>query len=133
MAILKVAKRTVRNAKKTYKKGARLAGKQINKFMKPTTKLARRAVRKLPAFGSPLSMLASMPRRVTRAGTNMMVDIPNTTARVAGSVARTGGAVIKRVMFDPFLASGLLPIGRIARKTTKVKRRPTKANAIRRR
>lgn len=123
MKIVKVARGTVNGARRTYKKGAKFARNTVNRVMKPTTKLAKSVLNKVPVFGGPLSVMASVPRHVTRGASHMLIAIPNAAAHVAS----TGGTVIKRAMLDPLLASklldsGLLASGRVGRKAIRDKR-----------
>jgi hypothetical protein len=125
MQIRKIAK----GAKKTYIRGAKLAGKTVNKVMKPGTKIVRRVTKKVPVLGRTLTTLAGVPRRVTKGGTSMIIALP----RAAGRIAGTGVRVAKHAMFDPLLALGgraplvalgLLPSGKPKKVTHKTKLKP---------
>lgn len=109
MSIAKITK----TATKTYKRGARLAGKTVNLVMKPGTKLVTSVTRRVPLFGRPLTSVARMPRRVIQGATNMIIAIPAAAGRAVG----TGVSVLSRATLDPLLATGLLPSGRTKRLT----------------
>ena len=99
-------KRGAKAAKTTYKRGAKAAGNTLNKVVKPTTKIITKFTKKIPVMGAPLTHLARVPGRATRAATSAVIALP----RAAGRVAGTGASVAYRVVVDPLLAIGLGPM-----------------------
>ena len=119
MPIAKVAN----TAKKTYIKGARLAGNTVNGFfMRPGTRVLTSVTNKVPVVGRPLTKVARMPRRVTRGATSMIIAIPT----AAGRATKTGVVALSRALFDPLLATGLLPSGTTKRLTKKPRAKSTR-------
>lgn len=122
MAMVKTTKRAVKGvvkgAKKVYKGTTKYAGRTVNRVMRPVTRVTKRVVRRIPLIGGPLSVVAGLPRKVTRAGTKVVIALP----RAAGRVANTGRQVIMRSLSDPLLATGLAPTGRPVRHIKKAKK-----------
>lgn len=118
MPIAKVTK----TARKTYTKGARLAGNTVNLVMRPGTRVLTSVTKRVPVVGRPLTKVARMPRRVTRGATSMIIAIPT----AAGRATKTGVGALSRALFDPLLATGLLPSGTTKRLTKKPRAKSTR-------
>ena len=99
-------------AKRTYNKGTQLAGRAVNRVMKPGTKMLTSVTKKVPLVGRSLTRLATMPRRFTRGATSIMMVLPQAVGRIPRAVGRigsTGFDVTKHTILDIPRAMRLFP------------------------
>lgn len=116
MSLAKSIKKVTNGTEKFYKKTARYTGNKANGLiMRPLTKTTQITLKKIPLVGNTLSYTAGVPRQLLRAGTNVVVYLPN----AAKKVASVGGNVITRTIMDPILAFGLKGQASKARRITK--------------